>query len=815
MKNITIHGARLHNLKDINISIPKNKLVVATGVSGSGKSSLMFDIVFEEGRRQYLKSLGILTGLDDEHKFDQISGISPAVAVQQSTVRQSNPRSTVGSRTGILSLLGVLYAREGEIICSACGTAVDQDTLVCGQCGFEEEHLPASYFSYNHPNGMCIKCSGRGSYYEFDFDKLLPEKQTTLGEVFDSLGLTSGFQRLVERRFGDHFSTAFLSLPDEVKQDVLYGHSVSSTSGKVSFCLARWFQGRIRREGEDRSGIYSRHICPVCQGYRIGEEARRVLLSGKHIGQLGKMTLADLRLFLEDLLPGSFSQMGRTLLAEILQKTENLIKIRLGHLTLYREMPTLSGGEIQRLFLNNHLESQMDSLIYVLDEPTVGLHESEKAELIRAITALKKNGNTVIVVEHDKNLIRSADHIIDIGPGAGIEGGQIMYEGDYAGLLACESSLTGRYLSGKDAMPSRKSKQKGGPFQPAGQLLVRNVRTNNLKDVNVSFPLGFLTGVAGLSGSGKSSLVSDTLVSLLKSFFGGQGELGAKNGDENGDENGTEELETYAAANPVAGSLEGMEQLSGFSEVSQAPIGRSVNSNPATYIGIWDRIRKLFAGQPDAAERGLTPGHFSFNSKGACPKCGGRGLETFWLGGSLNIEHICPECQGKRYNEEALSVTYKGRNIHEVLEMSVSEAVKFFAEDKGITVTLKVLEGIGMGYIKLGQPTTTLSGGEAQRVKLAKEIGRRRKGHILYILDEPTSGLSLYDTAKLLKLLDELVTKGNSVIVIEHDPVVLKSCDWIIELGPGGGTEGGQLIAQGTPEMIKNNPASVTGRYLC
>ena len=311
MKNITIHGARLHNLKDINISIPKNKLVVATGVSGSGKSSLMFDIVFEEGRRQYLKSLGILTGLNDEHKFDKISGISPAVAVQQSTVRQSNPRSTVGSRTGILSLLGVLYAREGEIICSACGTAVDQDTLVCGQCGFEEEHLPAGYFSYNHPNGMCIKCSGRGSYYEFDFDKLLPEKQTTLGEVFDSLGLTSGFQRLVERRFGDHFSTAFLSLPDEVKQDVLYGHSVSSTSGKVSFCLARWFQGRIRREGEDRSGIYTRHICPVCQGYRVGEEARRVLLSGKHIGQLGKMTLADLRLFLEDLLSGFFFADGR------------------------------------------------------------------------------------------------------------------------------------------------------------------------------------------------------------------------------------------------------------------------------------------------------------------------------------------------------------------------------------------------------------------------------------------------------------------------------------------------------------------------
>ena len=810
MKNIKISGARLHNLKEIDICIPKNKLVVATGVSGSGKSSLMFDIVFEEGRRQYLQSLGILTGLDEEKNFDSISGIGPTVAVQQSIVRQSNPRSTVGSRTAILNLLGMLFAREGQILCASCGTPVN-DSLICETCGYLEEHLPVSYFSYNHPNGMCIRCSGRGSYYEFNLEKLIPNKQVTLGEIFDSVGLTPGFKNLVIRKFGKHFETPFVSLPDQVKEDVLYGHHTSSSSDKLSFCLARLFQSRIHREGEDSSGVYSKYVCSDCLGYRVGEEARRVRLNDKHIGELAKMTISELKVFLEKLLrQGTVSQMGKTLLEKTLQKIEGLERTRLGHLTLYREMPTLSGGEMQRLFLNTHLESKMDSLIYVLDEPTVGLHESEKSELFQSIQDLKNIGNTVIVVEHDKNVIRMAEHIIDIGPGAGVEGGQIIYQGDYSGLLKNKNSLTGQYLAGKITMPVRALKQEAKLNESAPCLAICNVKTNNLKNVTVSFPLGVLVGVAGVSGSGKSSLVSDTLLRLLKTHFRGQGEKGILNDMENGADE-TEELETV---NPVAGSLDGAAQLSGFSEVSQAPIGRSVNSNPATYIGIWDKIRKLFAKQPEAAAQGFTPGHFSFNSKGACPKCGGRGLETIWLGGNLNIDHTCDECHGKRYNSEALSIKFNGKDIHEILKMSVSEAVRFFENESRITSTLKVLERIGMGYISLGQPTSTLSGGEAQRVKLAKEIGRRRKGHILYVLDEPTTGLSLFDTAKLVELLDELVKKGNSVFVIEHDTVVLNLCDWIVELGPKGGTEGGEVIAEGTPNMIKNNPVSVTGRYL-
>lgn len=810
MNKITINGARLHNLKGIDLSIPKNKLVVATGVSGSGKSSLMFDIVFKEGRRQYLQSLGILTGLDDEEKFDNISGIGPTIAVQQSVVRQSNPRSTVGSRTGILNMISVLFAREGQILCASCGTPVD-DSLNCKACGYMEERLPVSYFSYNHPNGMCIKCSGRGTYYEFNMDKLVPNDQITLKEIFDQVELTPGFQKLVMRKFGEHFDTPFVSLPDEVKYDVLYGHNTSSSSDKRSFCLARLFQGKINREGGDLNGIYSRYVCSDCHGYRVGEEARRVRLNGKHIGELAKMTISELKVFLETLLrQGTVSQMGKTLLEEILKKIDGMVKTRLGHLTLYREMPTLSGGEMQRLFLNTHLESKMDSLIYVLDEPTVGLHESEKSELLKSINDLKNIGNTVLVVEHDRNVIQMADHIIDIGPKAGVEGGQIVYQGDYSGLLKCKDSITGLYLSGQIAMPTRTVNQEAMLNETAPCLTIRNVKTNNLKDVTVSFPLGVLVGVAGVSGSGKSSLVSDTLIRLLKTYFHGQGEQGILTGMENE----TDEIDNFEMVDTIADSFEGVSYISGFAEVSQAPIGKSANSNPATYMGIWDKIRKLFANQPESAVQGFTPGDFSFNSKGACPQCGGKGVETIWLGGNLSIDHICGECQGKRYNNETLSIKYKGKDIHEILEMSVSEAVHFFENDSNITSILKVLERIGMGYIKLGQPTSTLSGGEAQRVKLAKEIGKRRKGHILYVLDEPTTGLSLYDTAKLIELLDELVSKGNSVVVIEHDRVVLDSCDWIIELGPKGGTEGGEVIAEGTPEMIKNNPASISGRYL-
>lgn len=806
MKEIKIQGARVHNLKNINISIPKNKLVVATGVSGSGKSSLVFDIIFEEGRKQYLQSLGMISGLDNENKFDNIQGLGPAIAVQQNIIRQSNPHSTVGSRTNIINMLALLYAGEGQMHCTYCGVPVNRN-LICEACGNVEKRLEPSYFSYNTSNGMCMKCSGRGAYFEINIEKLIPHKDSTLEQVFNMLKITPGLMGVLRRKFNLHFSVPFIELPEEVKNEVIYGHY---ENGKRSYCLIKLFERR-RQKGEDLNGIYSMNACSDCHGFRIGEEARRVLLKGKHIGQIGKMTISELHEFLEDLLKeATLTQFGTNLLKEIIAKTNHLIKSRLGHLSLYREMSTLSGGEIQRLFLNTHLDSKMDSLIYVLDEPTSGLHESEKLEILKSIKELKELGNTVIVVDHDKNAIKIADHIIDIGPKAGICGGQVIYQGNLQGLLQSSESITGKYLSGKLTMPIRNTHLNSIQGEKIPSITIKNANTNNLKDITVSFPLGAMIGVAGKSGSGKSSLIADTLMPLLKSYYNIQSDDGVLDieEDEISGENDSITVET------IADKLEGIEHISGYAEISQAPIGKNMNSIPASYIGIWDKIRLLFSNQVQAIEQKLTAGHFSFNSKGACFKCGGSGYEKIWLTSNLSIDKICNECHGKRFNDEALSVKYKNKNIYNVLEMRVSEAVSFFEDNKGIVSTLKVLEQIGMGYIKLGQPTPTLSGGESQRIKLAKEIGKRRRGNILYVLDEPTTGLSQYDTAKLIVLLDELIANGNSVIVVEHNTDVLKCCDWIIELGPEGGQKGGYIIAEGSPEELKANLKSITGRYL-
>ena len=808
MKNITIKGARIHNLKNIDVTIPKNQLVVATGVSGSGKSSLMFDIVFEEGRRLYLKSLGVLTGVGDEDIYDSVSGLGPAIAVQQSIIRQSNPRSTVGSNCGMLNLLSLLFAGEGKILCSNCGAQTD-GTLTCPACKSKEEHLPPSYFSYNAPNGMCIKCHGQGSYYSLQLESIIPDERITLRRVFLNAGATPGYERLLERKYGASLDAAFASLPDYLKHEVVYGQNSTENPEKRSYCLTRIYHGHLLRNRMDVSDIYRKLVCPECHGYRIGPEARRVLLGDRHIGELGMMTIAELQEYLAGLRThAQLSQYGMNLIRELERKTSGLMNARLGHLSLYREIPSLSGGEIQRLFLTSHLESQLDSLIYVLDEPTSGLHEAEKREMIQSIVELKNQGNTVIVVEHDRNTIEMADHIIDIGPKAGSEGGRIVYQGDVHGLLASPTSITGRYLSRKIAMPARPVRNIDLRVQPC--VTVRHARTNNLQDITVSFPLGCLVGVAGLSGCGKSSLVSHTLLPLLKGYFHDPADRPEKDKEEIDLE--VEEGDNYVET--LADRLEVAPLITGFAEIGQAPIGRNMNSIPATYIGIWDKIRGLFAQQPLAVQSDLTAGHFSFNSKGACTVCGGSGQETIWLGGNQSISKTCSECHGKRYSEATLAVTYQGRNIFEVLEMTVAEAVGFFKNKRGISSVLQVMDRIGMGYVKLGQPTPTLSGGEAQRVKLAKEIGRKRKDSILYVMDEPTSGLSLYDTARLITLVEELITRGNSVIVVEHDPDFLKVCDWIVELGPGGGAQGGRLIAQGPPAVLRTNPQSITGRYL-
>lgn len=760
MDKIKIQGARIHNLKNINLTIPKHQLVVITGISGSGKSSLAFDILFEEGKNQYLRSIGILSGLDKEDRFERMEGIGPTVAVRQNTIRQSNPRSTVGTKTGILNQLALIYASDGKDLHGV------------------SEHLSPGNFLYTTADGMCINCQGRGSYYDINLEQLIPDKTTTLLELYEKLQVTAGFLRILQKKYGAYFEAPFWELPEDIQGQVVYG---TYNNGKQSYCLERILRNAYEK-GEAVEDVYEKSICPDCHGERIGQESRDVFLHGKQIGELGQMTLTGLLDFLKGISGEELSQFSKNVVKNVVEKLKHLIQFRLGHLTLYREMASLSGGEVQRIFLHLHLESKLDSLIYVFDEPMAGLHPSEKQSLIKAVQRLRDLGNTVIVVEHDKEMMCHADHIIEIGPKAGIEGGRVVYQGDYEGYEKADTLLS-QYLSGKCSMPKRKIRKHS--FNQEDCLILKHVGTHNLKDLTVEFPLHVMVGIAGISGSGKSSLTSKTLLKRLAS------------------------ARRYGH---VAG-IEGVERISGFVKISQEPIGRSANSTPASYIGIWDKIRELFAKQSEAKIRNMSAGHFSFHSVGACPDCGGSGYERIFLTSAFSVDKLCQTCLGKRFNEESLSIDYKGKSIADVLDMSISEACSFFSDHNNIRKPLRILEQMGMGYLTLGQPSSSLSGGEAQRVKLAKELGRQRKDNILYVLDEPTAGLSLYDTALLLKLLDQLVARGNSVIVIEHNIEVLKSCDYIIELGPEGGDKGGEIIAKGTPMQLRDNPISKTGRY--
>lgn len=765
MKDIKIKGACIHNLKNIDICIPKNQLIVATGVSGSGKSSLMFDLVFEEGRKQYLQSLGMLSEIEDVYKFDSIEGIGPTIAVHQNTIRQTQPHSTVGTRSSILRMLTLLYSSEGSN---------------------QEEHMNPSFFSYNSANGMCMRCLGKGSYLEIDMEKLITEEHMTLREVFMKAKATSGYMNVLKRHFQDDFEKPFLSLPEDIKNEAIYGRY---ENGKRTYSLMKAFNNRYHK-GEALYDIYARHTCCECHGTRVSQETREVKINHKHIGELCLMTILELYEFLNQTLNKvSYSQFGINLVHDILKKLEHLIDIKLGYLTLYREISSLSGGELQRLFLNTHLQGHMDSLIYILDEPTAGLHSSEKDDIVKYLQQLKKIGNTVIVVEHDSHIIKKAEHIIDVGPRAGVHGGKIIYQGDIHGLLLCEKSITGAYLSGQIKMPRRQYKT----INKHDSLVIYNANTNNLKNITVSLPLHSFVGIAGKSGSGKSSLIFDTLVPVLKNYF---------------------QYTSYEDVKDNELRVEGIQHILGYAKISQEPIGRNQHSHPASYIGIWDKIREIYSQLPESIEKRLKAGYFSYHSKGACSKCKGSGYEKIWLGEHVNIHKVCPKCQGKRYRQDILDIQYNGKTISDVLDMSVDDAIEFFSEYPRIQHPLKILQQIGMGYIKLGQPTPTLSGGESQRIKLAKEIGKKRTGNILYILDEPTTGLSQYDIAKLIELLDQLVQQGHSVIVIEHDLDVLRACDYIVELGVEGGHLGGYIIAKGTCKELQNNPHSLTGRYL-
>lgn len=761
MDKIVVQGARIHNLKDINICIPKQKLIVITGVSGSGKSSLAFDILFEEGKNQYLRSIGILSGLDNEERVCKLEGIGPTVAIRQNTIRQNNPRSTVGSKTGLLNQLALVYATEG----------VNKEG--------DNVHFSPSDFLYTSADGMCINCGGKGTLFEVNLHELIPDKKMTLREVYEGLKVTPGFIRILQKKLGCYFEVPFWELPSQVQDEVVYG---AYDNGKQSYCIERILRNAYEK-GEDVEKVYAKVICPKCQGERVNDEVREVTFFGKTIGELGKMTLSMLLQFLMKLPDNNLTQFSQNTLKSICKELEELEKFRLGHLCLYRELSTLSGGELQRVFLHMHLESKLDSLIYVFDEPMSGLHPSEKLSMITAIKRLRDMGNTVIVVEHDQAMIQEAEHIIEIGPKAGCEGGEIVFQGDYQQYQKANTLLSKYLLKENKAReyPSRRLK-----LESSECIGISHANTHYLKDISVCFPLHVLVGIAGLSGSGKSSLIEDTLLKRLTSA--------KKYGEQEG--------------------VWGQDLISDFVKIAQEPIGRSSNSTPASYIGIWDKIRDLFAKEEFAKREEMTSGHFSFHSKGACEECGGSGYERIFLTTQFSVDKICKTCGGKRFNKKSLSIIYKGKNISQVLEMSIHEAAKFFEDQKQISRPLLVLEKMGMGYLKLGQPTSSLSGGEAQRVKLAKELGKVHRKNMLYVLDEPTTGLSMYDTQLLLKLLNQLVDEGNSVIVIEHNIEVLSACDYLIELGPEGGDKGGRIIAKGTKQELKQCDTSKTGRYL-
>ncbi len=823
---IKIKGARIHNLKNIDVNIPKKKIIVITGVSGSGKSSLAFDIIFDEGMNRYLQSLGFPPKFENEKPFDIIEGLSPTIAVEQRATRSFNPRSTVGTKTGIYGLLRMLYATEGIIICPICRTPVNYN-FECDLCGMKVDRLQIKYFSFNEPSGMCLECKGRGYTMHYTEEMIVKDYDKNLIQITKAGSAVFADQiRFVEQlpRFFDfNIKTPYKDLPNNIKKLFLYGSKGKKfkfqwESKSFSGELEREFEGVIphmkRAISEGKSAYRINKIvknymtmnkCDECKGYRINDQARGIKIAGMHIGELSMMTIKELIEYLKDLKKTDITTIqGQTMKSNLIERLERMMSVGLSYLHLHRSLPTLSGGELQRISLMNHLEGGLDSLVYILDEPSMSLHEIEKESLIQIILQLKKLGNSIIIVEHDKRFMKIADEIIEIGPGAGINGGEIIGQGNLDTIKEFKTSKTADYLLDKIQLPK---KSKRIIDKNTLYLTIKEAKTNNLKIRELKIPLGLMVGIAGVSGSGKSSLIQDTLVPLMQPFFKQIKKENSEKKEEN-DENGEEILE-------YSGRIEGWENIKDIIVVNQRPISRVKTSTPCSYIGIWDKIRNLFSKTEEAKKRKYTPGHFSYNSdSGRCPICKGSGETDLQISFLSSFTIPCKECKGKRYKEEILEVKYKGKSITDVLNMTVAEAAEIFKSQNSISRILKILDEIGMGYIELGQPAPTLSGGEAQRIKLAKELGKIKKGSSLYILDEPTVGLSFYDAKKLLELLEKLVQEGNSVLIIEHDPELLSYMDYIIELGPEGGPKGGEVIFKGTPEEIKKDPQSKTGPYL-
>ncbi|MEJ1296951.1 MAG: excinuclease ABC subunit UvrA [Candidatus Sedimenticola sp. (ex Thyasira tokunagai)] len=935
MDTIHLRGARTHNLKNIDLDLPRDKLIVITGLSGSGKSSLAFDTIYAEGQRRYVESLSAYArqflSMMEKPDIDHIEGLSPAISIEQKTTSH-NPRSTVGTITEIYDYLRLLFARAGTPRCPQHDTQLEAQTVsqmvdqvlslpegsklmllapvvserkgehhkllqelnaqgfiraridgeiyeldeppelelhkkhtieavvdrfkvrddlalrlaesfetalqlsggltrvawmddneaaelifsanfACPQCGYSIEELEPRLFSFNNPVGACPTCDGLGVEQFFDPERVVAHPHLSL-----AAGAVRGWDRRNAYYFqlisslGKHYKfdveASWEGLPEKIRQHILYGSGKESI--KFSYFNDRGgrssknhpFEGVVRNMErryketesnavrEELSRYISTHACPQCKGARLNEAARHVFVAEHNLPAIATLPIGKAYDFFQQMkLPGKRGEIASKVVKEISQRLQFLVNVGLDYLTLERSAETLSGGEAQRIRLASQIGAGLVGVMYVLDEPSIGLHQRDNDRLLKTLTYLRDLGNTVIVVEHDEEAIRSADHVVDVGPGAGVHGGHIIAQGTAADVAANEESLTGQYLSGKQQIEI--------PLQRTAvdtdrTLAVHGATGNNLKQVELKLPIGLLTCITGVSGSGKSTLINDTLYPVAAVQLNGANMEAAPHRE-----------------------IEGMDLFDKVVDIDQSPIGRTPRSNPATYTGIFTPIRELFAGTHEARSRGYTPGRFSFNVKGGrCEACRGDGLIKVEMHFLPDVYVQCDVCKGKRYNRETLEIRYKGKSIDQVLELTIEDALDFFEAIPALKRKLQTLMDVGLSYIKLGQNATTLSGGEAQRVKLSRELSKRDTGNTLYILDEPTTGLHFHDVKHLLAVLHRLRDHGNTVVVIEHNLDVIKTADWIVDLGPEGGDKGGEIIAQGTPEAVAETAGSYTGIYL-
>lgn len=821
---ILVKGARANNLKNIDVKIPRDKFTVITGISGSGKSSLAFDTIYAEGQRRYVESLSnyarqFLSPIQ-KPDVDHIEGLSPAIAIDQKSAAHS-PRSTVGTMSEIYDYFRLLFTRIGQPHCPKCNIAltkqeiiirnspdrikkgaaktISQNVYFCPKCDIKLNELSLSSFSFNSPKGACSTCQGLGKRWVIDPDLVFPNMRLTLAEgaIRPWSRITSHsnwYQKSLKDlsiKFKFSLNTPVGKLSKKIREVILFGTNDGFFEGVIPNLERRYKESDSDYIHSEIEKYMVERICPSCNGQRLRQEILAVRIADKNIVQFSLMTIEKAYHFFDNLkknISAKNYQITEQIIKEVKKRLEFLTEVGLLYLTLDRSADSLAGGEAQRIRLATQMGSYLTGVIYILDEPSIGLHSRDQAKLIRTLYKLRDLDNTVIVVEHDKETILSADYVIDVGPGAGDFGGKIVAAGTPKDIITNSRSLTGRYLSGKKAIAIPKKRRNGS----RKFLTIKGASEFNLKNIDAKIPINNFTCVTGVSGSGKSTLIIDILAkALAKKFHRAQSEPGKHK------------------------AIIGSHLLNKVIDIDQQPIGRTPRSNPATYTGLFAPIREIFAATPEAQKRQYNSGHFSFNVKGGrCEACKGEGVIKFEMHFLPDVYVTCETCNGRRYNKEVLDILYRGKNISDVLEMTIDEALEFFQDVSILKNKLFVLSAVGLGYMKLGQSATTLSGGEAQRVKLATELARQDTGKTLYILDEPTTGLHFEDINRLLGVLQALVDKGNTVLVIEHNLDVIKCADWVIDLGPEGGDQGGKIVVEGTPEKVAQCAKSYTGQYL-